>query len=91
MCSFVRDLHHLRPAEGLTPNPRDWGPNDPRYSNIEIDLDFWVDDDGIPVIMEMRATFTYTEDGQSIKFERQSLKMFEAVGGKLEISRPAGV
>jgi len=41
--------------------------------------------------MEMRVTFTYAENGQAVEFERQSLKMFEAVGGKVEIERPDGV
>lgn len=85
-----RDLHHLRLAEGLTPDLRDWGPSDARFSNVAVDLDFWVDDDGIPVLMEMRSTFTYTEGGQAVEFERQSVRMFEAVGGNLEIERPDG-
>ena len=86
-----RDLHHLRLAPGLTPDLRDWGPNDPRFSNVVVDLDFWVDDDGIPVYLLMKTTFTYTEGGESIEFERQSLKSFEAVGGTLEIQPPPGV
>ncbi len=83
-----RDLHHLRLAKGLTPDLRDWGPTDAGYSNIEVDLDFWVDDDGTPVVMEMRATFTFAEGGEKLEFERHSTKSFEAVGGQLTIEAP---
>jgi hypothetical protein len=85
-----RPLHHLRVA-GPMLNLQDWGPDDAAFSNVEVDMDFWVEADGTPVTMEMASTFTLTEGGPALELERLSGSSFDAVGGQLAIEPPHDV
>lgn len=82
-----RPLHHLR-VPGPMLDVRDWGPDDAKFSDVHVDMDFWVETNGTPVTMEMVSTFTLTEGSKTLELERLSGSSFDAVGGRLTIEPP---